>query len=146
MPTHRDEVRAARHEAYKVAKALGIDMTAERSKIGSDQRTLTHDALKLINDQTPRTNREQLTTDDPPTGAFDGANTIFILSSPVDGENIAVIWGDSSTPQTIPLTKGNANPPAVNSFFFDTNDPTVIIVNPPPQAADRLIAVFKAKR
>lgn len=143
--THRDEVRAARHEVNRVGKTQGIKMDYERSKIGSNQRSLTFELGKLINDQTPRVDREQLTIDDPPTGAFDGANTTFVLSAPVVGENIAVIFGDTTTPQTIPLVKGNKNPPGLNSFFFDQSTPTVIVVNPPPQPADRLIAVYKVE-
>lgn len=146
MATHRDEVRAARGVVNRKASELGINMDAERSKIGSNQRSLTFEAAKLINDQTPRTNREQLQIDDPPTGAFDGVNTSFILSEAVDGDSITVIWGDTSVPDTIPLVKTRKNPPDNHSFFFDPNFPTVIVVGNPPTATDRLIAVYKAKR
>lgn len=121
-------------------------MDPERAKIGSNQRSLTYEAAKLINDQTPRTDREQLQIDDPPNGAFDGVNTTFNLTAPVVGENIAVIFGDASVPQTIPLVKSSANPPATNSFFFDINTPTVIITNPAPEPEDRLIAVYLVER
>lgn len=147
MPTHRDEVRAARGVVNRRASSLGINMDAERSKIGSNQRSLTFEAAKLINDQTPRTDREQLQVDDPPpVGAFDGVNTTFQLSEPVDGDSIVVIWGDTSIPDTIPLVKTRKNPPDNHSFFFDPNDPTVIVVGNPPLATDRLIAIYKAKR
>lgn len=146
MATHRDEVRASRGVLNRKGQQLGIKVDAERSKIGSNQRTLAFDTLKLINDQTPRVTRESQQVDDPPAGVFDGLNTTFVLSEPVVGINISVIWGDTATPQTIPLTRTDTNPPPINSFFFDVSDPTVIIVGNPPLPADRLIAVYRVER
>lgn len=144
--THRDDVRASRSAIYRKAQAAGIDMDSERSKIGSNQRSLAFEAGKLLNDQTPRVTREQQQVDDPPLGAFNGVNTTFILSQPVVGFDISVIWGDTATPQTIPLVRSSANPPATHEFFFDINNPTVIVVGNPPLVADRLIAIYKVQR
>ncbi len=146
MATSRDVVRAARHEDYQAAAEVGIDMEAERSKIGSNQRTLAYDAVKLLNDPTPRTTREQLQVDDPPAGAFNGSNTQFQLSAPVIGENIVVIWHDSASTTQWVLTKGNANPPATHEFFFDRNTPDEIIVGDAPLTTDSLVAVYKTER
>lgn len=146
MPTHRDTVRSNRSEKFRRAQDLGIDLDAERSKTGSTQRSMAFEAGKLINDPTPRQTRERLQIDDPPTGAFNGVNTTFTLSAPVVGGNIGVTWGDSTTPQTLPLVKTNTNPPASGEFFFDINVPTIIIVGNPPQPADRLVATFVVKR
>lgn len=146
MATHRDEVRAARSEAYRKAAELGIDMEPERAKINSNQRTLAYDAIKLVNDPTPRLSRESLQVDDPPSGAFNGSNTQFGLSEPVVGENIVVIWVDASSGTKWTLVKGNANPPAIHEFFFDRNDPTQFVMNPAPAPSDALVAVYKVKR
>ena len=140
---HRDEVRTARKLLNQKGTKLGIVMDSERQQPGANQRTLSFSTLKLINDQTPRTDREQLQLDDPPAGAFNGGNTAFTLSRPVTGLNIHVIWGDSATPQTLPLVKSNTNPPAAGEFFFDPNDPTHITVGTPPQPTDRLVAVYR---
>src|SRR5712672_4446663 len=140
MANHRDEVRTARKLLNQKGTKLGITMESERTQPDSTQRTLSFQTLKLINDQTPRTNREQLQLDDPPAGAFNGGNTAFTLSRPVTGLNIHVIWGDSATPQTLPLTKSNTNPPVSGEFFFDPGDPIHIVVGNPPLATDRLIA------
>jgi len=146
MPTHRDQVRAARSEAYRAAAEVGINMEAERAKIGSNQRTLAYDAVKLLNDPTPRVTRDQQQVDDPPTGAFNGFNTLFDLSAPVIGENITVIWHDATGGAQWVLTKGNANPPATHEFFFDSDNPTVIVVGNPPGVSDGLVAVFRVQR
>lgn len=143
--SHRDDVRAARNELNKRTRALGIVMEAERARVGANARTLGFESLKRMNDDTARTNREVLVTDDPPAGIFDSANTIFTLSAPVDGENIRVVFGDASVPQTIPLVKGNQNPPPSGSFYFSTLDPTQIVVGDPPAPEDRLIAIFKVR-
>lgn len=131
---------------YRKAAGVGVDMEAERSKPGSNPRTLAYDAIKLVNDPTPRTTREQLQVDDPPTGAFNGGNTIFALSCAVLGENISVIWHDTVNSTQWVLTKGNANPPATHEFFFDRNDPFTIIVGDPPVVGDNLVAVYKTQR
>lgn len=146
MVTHRDIVRANRHNDYQAAAEVGINMDAERSKIGSNQRTLAYDAVKLLNDPTPRTTREQLQVDNPPTGAFNGSNTLFNLSAPVLGENIVVVWHDSTNGVQWVLTKGNANPPATHEFFFDRNEPDLIVVGDAPAAGDGLVVVYKVER
>lgn len=146
MATHRDEVRAHRNEINNAAKELGIDMDAERSKTGSNERTLAYEAQKLINTQTPRRTREQQQVDNPPNGAFNGSNTQFNLSAPVVGENIAVIWHDSVNNIQWVLVKGNANPPATHEFFFDRNSPSLIIVGDAPAAGDGLVAVYQVER
>jgi len=146
MATHRDEVRAARSAVNRRAQELGINMDAERRKPGSNQRMLTHDALKLINDITPRTTREQQQVDDPPAGAFNGVNTTYTLSAPCVGANIDVIWGDMNAPRQLVLVKSSANPPAAGEFFFDLNAPTVIVLGTPPQNGDSLVAVFRVER
>lgn len=143
MGNQRDDTRTARQIANRKGVKLGITMDSERSQPGANPRTLTYSTLKLINDATPRTNREQLQLDDPPGGAFNGGNTAFTLTRPVTGLNIHVVWGDSATPKTIPLIKSNTNPPASGEFFFDPNDPTHIVVGNPPLAADRLIAIYR---
>lgn len=146
MATHRETVRANRHELLRRAADQGINMEPERSKIGSTPRTISYDAAKLINDPTPRVTREQLQVDDPVEGAFNGSNTQFQLSAPVLGENIVVIWFDASSPMMWVLTKGNANPPATHEFFFDRNNPTEIVVGNAPAPADGLVAIFKVER
>jgi len=140
---HRDEVRTARRILNNKATTLGITMDSERQQPGANQCTLSFQALKLVNDATPRADREQLQLDDPPAGAFNGGNTAFTLSRPVTGLNIHVIWGDSATPQTLPLIKSNTNPPTTGEFFFDPGDPTHIVVGNPPLATDRLIAIYR---
>jgi len=144
--THRDDVRAARSELNRRAKELGIDMDSERSKTGQNERTLAYEAQKLINTQTPRRTTMQQQVDNPPDGAFNGANTQFALSAPVVGHNISVIWHDSQANVQWVLTKGNANPPATHEFFFDPNDPDQIVVGDPPVGGDGLVAVYKVER
>lgn len=146
MANHRDDVRTARKVLNQKGIKLGLVLDSERQKPGSNQRTLTFETLKLINDQTPRINTEQLQVDDPPGGAFNGGNTSFALTRPVAGLNIVVIWGDSATPQTLPLVKSNTNPPASGQFFFDPSVPTQIVVGNPPLASDRLIAVYRVNQ
>lgn len=143
MATHRDEVRAARHEINDVGKRHGINMDSERAKTGQNERTLMYETTKLINTQTPRADREQLELDDPPpTGAFDGVNQTFTLSAPVKGLNIRVIWVDSANNIGWPLVRTDSNTPGNHEFFFDPSNPTVIIVGNPPLVSDRLMAVF----
>lgn len=146
MATHRDNVRAARSDAYRAAAEVGITMEAERGKLGSDQRTLAYDAVKLLNDPTPRTTRNQLQVDNPPAGTFNSSNTQFDLSASVVGENIIVVWHDTVQNVQWVLSKGNANPPATHEFFFDRNDPKLIIVGNAPSPADGLVVVFKVER
>lgn len=144
--THRDEVRAERNAINNVAKELGINMDAERSKTGANERTLAYEAQKLINTQTPRTTREQQQTDAPPSGAFNGSNTQFALSAPVVGHNITVVWHDSVTNSQWVLVKGNANPPATHEFYFDPAEPDQIVVGDPPFPGDGLVVVYRVER
>ena len=144
--TYRDDVRADRAEAFRRAAEAGISMEPERSKDGTDPRTLAYDALKLLNDPAPREDREQLQVDNPPAGAFNGANTIFQLTERVSGENIVLIWHDSAGNTQWVLRKGNANPPATHEFFFDRNNSNSVIVGDPPLASDGLVAVYKVAR
>lgn len=144
--THRDEVRAARNTINNKGKQLGIDMEAERSKAGANERTITYETQKLINTQIPRRTREQLQVDDPPNGAFNGVNTSFALSAPALGENIVVIWHDSANITQWVLEKSNANPPGNHAFFFDQDTPDQIVVGNAPAAADNLVAVYKVER
>lgn len=146
MATHRDEVRAARNTLNQRAKELGVDMEAERSKTDQNERTLTFEALKLINSQTPRINREKQQIDNPPSGAFNGGNTAFALTAAVVGENITVVWHDRVNNIQWVLTKSNANPPATHEFFFDNSDPSNIVVGDPPNPGDGLVAVYMVKR
>lgn len=143
MATHRDIVRANRGILYRKGITLGITMDSERQQPKADQRTLSFQALKLINDQTPRTTREALVVDNPPDGAFNGVNTTFTLSRAVAGLNIAVIWGDNASPKTLLLVRSTESPPAAGEFFFDPTTPTQIVVGNPPLAGDALIAVYK---
>lgn len=144
--THRDEVRAARHEINKVGVEHGIDMASERAKTGANERTLVFETTKLINTQTPRVDREQQQLDDPPpTGAFDGVNQTFTLSAPVKGLNIHVIWHDSANNTSWPLVRTDSNTPGNHEFFFDRSTPTIIIVGNPPLVEDRLMAVYSVQ-
>jgi hypothetical protein len=145
VATHRDEVRANRQALFRKAREVGIDVDAERRRVGANQRTLAFEAGKLLNDGAPRTTSEQLRIDNPPAGMFDGANTTFVLSAPALGANITVIWGDMTTPQTVVLAKVASNPPPINSFFFDINFPTSIIVGNAPKPGDALVAVYRVK-
>lgn len=146
MATHRDEVRADRSELYRAVADVGVNMEAERSKINSNQRTIAYDASKLLNDPTPRTTREQIQVDNPPTGAFNGSNTQFDLSAPVIGENIVVVWHDSTNNIQWVLTKGNANPPATHEFYFNRDNPDLIVVGNPPAVSDGLVAIYRVQR
>ncbi len=145
MTTHRDEVRTNRQQLFKKAAVSGIDVDSERRRSGANQRMLAFEAGKLLNDGAPRVTRETLRVDNPPAGTFDGANTTFVLSGEVAGANIAVIWGDMQTPQTVVLAKVSANPPPINSFFFDPSNPTAIVVGNAPKPGDALIAVYRVK-
>lgn len=137
----RGRVRSSRSRVFRRLTKVGGRLDEERQRQDANQRTLAIAATKLINDLAPRPNREKIRVETP-MGVFDGANTSFTLSVPVTGQNIIVIWGDTSVPRTIPLTRGNSNPPANEAFFFDPNFPTAIVVGNPPQAADALLAVF----
>lgn len=141
----RDDVRGQRAQINARLKELDIDMEAERSKPGSNARTLTFDGLKLINDTTPRVRNFRLQVDDPPEGALNGSNTEFTLSDDVNGSNIYVIWHDSVLNQKWVLIRGNANPPLNHEFFFDNAFPRTIIVGNPPTSGDGLTAVFMVK-
>lgn len=141
--SHRDDVRAIRQQVARAAQAVGIDLDAERKRTGGNPRSFTISAQKLMNDGTPRTTREDLVVDQPVAGTYDGANTAFTLSDVTAGQNVVLIWHDNTVPRVVVMKRTNASPPANECFFFDINDPTHIIVNPAPAAADALIAVFK---
>lgn len=141
----RDDVRAERAIVNERLKELNVDMESERSKPGSDTRTLTYDGLKLINDDTPRVTRTRIRFDDPPAGAFNGVNTQFDLTDAVVGDNIVVVWHDSVLNQKWVLAKSNANPPLNHEFFFDNATPTIIIVGNPPTSGDGLVATYVVK-
>ena len=53
MSTARDNLRAARGKVLRRAKALGINLDAERQKPGSNQRSLAHAAKRLMSDPVP---------------------------------------------------------------------------------------------
>ena len=144
--THRDDVRAERTRLNNEGKELGIDMEAERSKQGANERTLTFETVKLINSATPRVNRERQQVDDPPEGAFNSANTSFQLSQEPAGENIVLIWHDSTTNVQWVLTRTNATGPATHEFYYNSIDPLHIIVGDPPAAGDSLVAVYVVQR
>lgn len=144
--SRRDEVRAERTIINDRLKELGVSMDAERSKSGTNPRTLAVEGLKLINDATPRFDSRQIQVDDPPAGAFNGVNTEFQLSDRVQGLNIAVIWHDQQSNQKWVLTRSSANPPLNREFFYDRSVPTEIVVGNPPNAGDGLVAVFLVQR
>jgi len=145
MPTPRESVRARRNVVYNRAKEVGIDLSDERSRSGSNQRALALAAKKLINEGAPRQDAGRLTVDDPPTGAFDGANTTYNLSGSVAGHQLAVIWGDVAGARTLALARSTDNPPPADAFFFDFNVPDTVIVGTPPQGADALIVVYQSR-
>lgn len=145
--SQRDDIRAERNEINNRAQTLGINMDGERSKTDSDARTLLVEAVKLINDSTPRTTRVIMTTDDPPaTGAFDGVNTVFGLTSSCLGDQIVVIWGSTAANTTNPLVKTRNPSPGNLEFYFDPVNPQAIVVGNPPLAGDRLIIVYRVER
>jgi hypothetical protein len=126
---------------FRRLTTVGGRLDAERQREGANQRTLASAATKLINDLAPQPNREKIRIERP-IGTFDGGNVTFSLSCPVTGQNIIVIWGDTVNNITVPLTRGNTNPPAAGGFFFDPSFPTGIVVGNPPNAADALFAIF----
>lgn len=139
--TPRDATRQSRTDIFRRLQKVGGRLDEERSREGANQRTLATASVKLINDLAPRPNNEKIRIERP-IGTYDGVNTSFTLSVPVAGQNIVVIWGDTNTVQTIPLTRGNGNPPPAGGFFFDPNFPTGIVVGNAPAAGDALWAIF----
>lgn len=139
----KDRVRARRTEIANRARELGVDLSEERQKYGSNPLALAVATTKLINDATPRTSEELLVTVAPPEGVFDGANTTFTLPGAVSGQNIAVSWTDVSAGTTRPLAKTDQNPPPADGFYFDVNNPTQFVVGTPPAAEDMLVVTFK---
>jgi hypothetical protein len=147
MTTLREKVRAARADVLRVAGELGINVDEERKQEGANIKTLTHDATKLINEPVPIVARSRQIIDNPVLGTFNGANTTFTLTFPVSGNEIQVIYGKASAITTTPLTRGASNPPPTNSFYFDgTVNKQTIIVNPAPQVADALMAIYSTDR
>lgn len=145
--TFRDEIREARNQIYLRAMRDGVNMDAERGKTGTTTRTLSYQATKLINDNVPRIDREQMVVEDPPTvGTFDGVNTAFTLGQAPKGLNIHVTWHSTAENTAWPLTRTNGNPPGNHSFYFNPADPTNFIVGNPPLAGDRLIVTYLAER
>jgi hypothetical protein len=124
---------------------LGIDLSEERRRYGSNTRALMVAARNLINNATPRTSEQLLVVDAPPAGAFDGVNTVFTLSGPVAGQNLGVTHHRTASNTALTLTKTQDNPPGADSFLFDVNDPTHFTVGTPPQSGDMLVATFKTR-
>lgn len=145
MP-RRDEVRNRRSKINARLKELGVDMTAERAKSGTNTRNYVVAGMKLINDGTPRHDSRQLQVDDPPDGAFNGANTSFQLSDKVKGINIVVVWHNHATNEKWVLTRSTASPPLHREFFFDRSNPTEIEVGDAPNAGDGLTAIYMVER
>jgi len=146
MTTPRDDLRSARNLRFRKARAMGIDLTAERQKPGSNARSLALAATRMINNAVPRTDREDLQTDAPPAGAFNSSNKLFTLSGPVQGVNIAVGWFHVADVTFHVLRRTNNNPPLADEFLFDINAPTIITMGDAPDAADMVMAVYKTLR
>lgn len=143
MPTPRENLRASRFKVLKFAKHMGIDLTAERQKPGSNARTLANAARRLINTGVPRQDGETMVVDSPPAGAFNSVNTTFVLSGPVLGNNIGITLTHSGV--TSSLKRSDNNPPAADEFFFDFNTPTQVVLGIAPDPADMVVATFKRK-
>lgn len=142
MSTARDNLRDARQRKLNRAKRMGIDLSEERTKPGSNARSLAIAASRLMSDGIPSTNRERLQSDTPPSGAFNGINTTFVLSDAAEGLNIVVDFMDVSINTLIPLVRTDTSPPGAGEFFFDINAPSQIVVGTPPEAADALFVHF----
>lgn len=144
MATARDILATARNRVFQRHKTLGGNLTAERQKPGSNQRSLAHAALRLSNEGVPAATNEDLQYDWPPAGAFDGANKTFVNRSPTQGLNIVVVLGRGGT--TTPLIRSDSPSPATGEFFFDVNAPTVIVLGDAPNPGDTIVSVYKPTR
>jgi len=142
MSTPRERIRDARQRIYNKAKAYGIDIDAERQRQSHTERSLALKTKSLINDQAPTLTRERLVIDDPPLGVMDGANTTYTLSNTPTGENIAVIHHRTGSNTAIRLERSNANPPPTESFYWNRDNPFLLIVGDPPAAGDALFAIY----
>lgn len=143
MSTARDALRAARNKKLRKATEMGIDLEPERQKPGSNARSLAVAAGRMINDSVPRVTEEGLVVDAPPAGAFDGVNTTFVLSDAVRGNNVVVLYGKQGDGTFRVVTRTTNPTPDPLYFFFDLQNPSVIVLGTAPAAVDMIIVVFK---
>lgn len=146
MENVRDLVRGPRNRLFTQARTMGIDLSEERQKPGSNQRSLAQAAKRMMNDGVPRIGQADQVTDNPPAGAFNSVNKTFTLSAPVAGVNIVIVFGHVTAGTTSPLARSASNPPATGEFYFDMNNPTTVILGVAPDPADAVIAVYKTTR
>jgi hypothetical protein len=144
MATARENLINARNKVFLRHRGQGGDLQAERTKPGSNQRSLAHAALRLGNESVPSVTAEDLQYDWPPAGAFDSANKTFVGRTPVQGLNIVVVLQHGGT--TTPLIRSDAPSPATGEFYFSMNAPTVIVLGDAPDPGDTIVMVYKPKR
>lgn len=144
MTTIRQSVRAARAARNKRAADKGVSLDNLKRENRSTQ-TLLKDVTMLTNESIPRTgNRQRLAQEDPPSGAFDGVNTDYILAERVLNNDLRVNHMKVSGPSAIRLDRTTSTAPAAGQFYFD--GVSLVRVGEAPQPTDNLVVTYATER